>query len=142
VEKGSRTFGCAGDVSPKVRTGSRSLSERVGFGSREEKKGVSVMELESYCQNVGAELMGWKAKLGGVVNEFDHISSGDKEKVIQQVRELHMILEELEDRIHRLKTECPTEFAAENIDVKGTFKPFTSKWENVWPGVSPGDIGG
>lgn len=100
------------------------------------------MELDSYCGNVGAELMGWRAKLGTVVNEFDHIASGDKAKVIDQVRELHMILEELEDRIHRLKGECSTQWEPFNIDVKGTFKPFTSKWEDVWPGVSPGDIGG
>ena len=100
------------------------------------------MELDAYCGNVGAELMGWRTKLGTVVNELDHIASGDKAKVIHQVRELHMILEELEDRIHRLKTECSTEYGAENIDVKGSFKPFTSKWEEVWPGVSPGDIGG
>jgi len=100
------------------------------------------MELDSYCRNVGAELMGWHTKIGGVVNRLDHISSGDKSRVVDQVRELHMILEELEDRIHRLKAECPTQWEPDNIDVKGTFMPFASRWEEVWPGVSPGDIGG
>jgi predicted nuclease with TOPRIM domain len=100
------------------------------------------MDLKDYCGNVGIELSGWKARMYEVVRKLDKVSSGDKQKVVPMVNELHMILEELDDRVDRLRRECPTQWGPDKIDIEGKFQVMKTKWEEVWKNVSPGDIGG
>lgn len=100
------------------------------------------MDMKHYCGSVAIELNGWKAKMYDVVRKLDKVSSGDKQKVLPMVNELHMILEELDDRVDRLKRECPTEWAPDKIDIEGKLHIMKTKWEEVWKTVSPGDVGG
>ncbi len=100
------------------------------------------MDVKSYCDSLTAELTGWKAKVYDVVRKLDKMSSGDKEKVVSQVRELHMVIEELDDRIDRLKKECPLEWSPEKMELEGKFSGLKTKWENVWENIAPGDFGG
>ncbi len=64
------------------------------------------METIEYCDNIVAELSGLKDKMDSVLNKFDHASSDDKKRVINEVNELHKITDELDDRIKGLKREC------------------------------------
>jgi predicted nuclease with TOPRIM domain len=105
-------------------------------------KGGIFMDVKSYCDSLVVELTGWKAKVYDVVRKLDKMSSGDKEKVVSQVRELHVFIEELDDRIEKLKRECPIEWQPEKIELEGKFTGLKTKWESVWQNVSPGDIGG
>lgn len=100
------------------------------------------MDVNEYCGSLATELSGWKAKMYEVTSKFDKVSSGDKQKVIPMVNELHMILEELDDRVERLKRECPTQWEPDKIDIEGKFQPANTGWEEGWKSVSPGDIGG
>jgi hypothetical protein len=100
------------------------------------------MELESYCDGVAFELTGWKAKMYDVVRKLDRASTGDKTKVVPQVNDLHMIIEELDDRIGKLRTECPTEWAPAKEEMEKKFFHLKKNWEGVWENVSPGEIGG
>jgi hypothetical protein len=80
---------------------------------------------ENYCDNLLAELGGWKAKVNDMLGRIDKVSSGDKEKIIDQVRDLHMFAEELENRIDGLRTECPTDWEPSRIEMK---VPLTEKY--------------
>ena len=100
------------------------------------------MDVRDYCGSLAIELSGWKAKMYDVVRKLDKVSSGDKQKVVPMVNELHMILEELDDRVDRLKKECPAQWEPDKIDIEGKFKVMKTKWEEVWKNVSPADIGG
>jgi hypothetical protein len=71
------------------------------------------METQDYCDNMMAELSGWKSKIDNVVSKFDHASSNDKEGVINEVNELHKIGEEFDSRIKGLKRECAGGFNLE-----------------------------
>jgi len=100
------------------------------------------MDVQSYCNSLNIELTGWKAKVDDVVRKLDKVSSGDKEKVVLMVNELHMVTEELTDRIERLQKECPSEWEPEKIELAGKFSQLKTKWEEVWQNVSPADFGG
>ncbi len=100
------------------------------------------MEIKDYCGTLAAELGGWKTKMSDVTNKFDKVSSGDKQKVVPMVNELHMILEELDDRMERLKGECATQWGPENIGVEAKFQPGSAEGQEDGKGVSAGDIGG
>ncbi len=64
------------------------------------------METKDYCNNITAELSGWKSKIDSLVSKFDHAPSDDKKWVINEVDELHQITDELDKRIKGLKREC------------------------------------
>ena len=74
--------------------------------------------MPTYCDDLLAELGAWKAKINGIVTSMDRVSSGDKEKVIDQVRDLHMFVEELENRIEGLGAECPTVWEPGHIEME------------------------
>ncbi len=71
------------------------------------------METKEYCDNIMAELSGWKSKIDNVVSKLDHSSSNDKKGVINEVNELHNISDEFDYRIEGLKRECAGGFKLE-----------------------------
>ena len=100
------------------------------------------MELETYCENLAAELNAWKSKVNAVVRKLDETPSGEKENVVPEINELHMIIEELDDRVNKLRTECPTEWQLQRSQVEGRMAHLKHTWEGVWENVSPADAGG
>jgi len=106
------------------------------------KKGEKTMDAKSFCDSLIIELTGWKVKIYDVVRKLDKVSSGDKQKVVPMVNELHMVIEELTDRIERLKKDCPLHWAPEKIELEGKFSQLKTQWEEVWQNVSPADFGG
>jgi uncharacterized protein Yka (UPF0111/DUF47 family) len=90
------------------------------------------MELKDYCSNVSAELTGWKAKVYDIVRKLDKLSSGDKAKVADQVRDLHMLIEELEERIDRLSKECPTVWSSDQAEIEQKIRTVETYWKKAW----------
>lgn len=100
-------------------------------------------EVQNYCDNVVAELSVWKAKIYDVVRRIDKVSSGDKAKIGDQVNDLHMLIEEIENRIDRLRHECPTDWTSDQIEMESKFTQVKSALDEIWQNtLSPGDIGG
>jgi archaellum component FlaC len=104
--------------------------------------GVSEMDLSTYCGNLSKELTDWKAKIEVIVKELDRIPSGDKEKVVPEVNELHALVEGIEDRIERLKKDCPEEWSPDRIELDNKLTQITNIYEEVWENVSGADVGG
>jgi predicted nuclease with TOPRIM domain len=88
------------------------------------------------------ELASWKARVDDVVRKFDKASCGDKANVTPHINQLHMIVEELEDRISMLKTECQTAWEPEKMELENKLTHLKRTWEEVWHRTSPGDVGG
>jgi hypothetical protein len=99
-------------------------------------------DVQNYCDNVVTELSVWKAKIYDVVRRIDKASSGDKAKLGNQVNDLHMFIEELENRIDRLRRECPTDWKSDQIEMETKFTEVRATLDDVWKGISGGDIGG
>jgi len=99
-------------------------------------------DVQNYCDNVVAELSVWKAKIYDVVRKIDKLSSGDKAKVGDQVNDLHMFIEELENRIDRLRRECPMDWKPDQIEMESKFDHLKGKYNAIGASFSPGDIGG
>jgi hypothetical protein len=100
------------------------------------------MDLNAYCDNMTSELRDLKGRIDGVMARFDETSCADKSKVFPYFNQLHIMAEELNDRIETLKTECPTEWNPEKAELERRFGHYSRAWEGVWENVSPGEIGG
>lgn len=100
------------------------------------------MNVHSYCDNVVTELSVWKAKIYDVLRSIDKLSSGEKAKFVNQVNDLHILVEELENRMSRLRTECPTDWKADQIEMETKLDHLKGKMNDLHANFSPGDIGG
>ncbi len=77
------------------------------------------------------ELTAWKAKLYDMIRKIDKLSSGDKEKMLGNIGDLHNIVTELEDRISELKNECPTEWSPQKKQIDNAHVDMRSKYEET-----------
>lgn len=100
------------------------------------------MDIRDYCSGLQSELNGWRAKVQDVAVKFDRRATGDKDKVAHEIRNIHMIVEELSDRIERLKNACQTQWEPDNIELESSVTQRETNWQGVWDKVSPADIGG
>lgn len=100
------------------------------------------MELKDYCSNISTELTGWKAKAYDIVRRLDKVSSGDKAKVADQVKDLHILVEELENRIERLRKECPTEWSPDRMEIENKLSSVKTIWAELRDKIPGGWVGG
>lgn len=100
------------------------------------------MELQDYCRNVHIELSSWKAKIYEIVRKVDKLSSGDKAKIGNEVNDLHIIVEELSDRLSQLERECPTEWSPVRTEIQNKLQALGYKWEEAWKAYPGGFYGG
>ena len=87
------------------------------------------MDVQDYCKGMETEMTAWKAKLYDVMRKVDGLGSAEKEKVLPNIEDLHMLLEEMTDRVEKLKTECPSDWSPEkknieegSIDMRGKYE--------------------
>jgi len=87
------------------------------------------MDVKDYCKGMETEMTAWKAKLYDVMRKVDALGSAEKEKILPNIEDLHMYLEEMTDRIEKLKTECPSDWSPDkkeieegSIDMRGKYE--------------------
>jgi len=89
------------------------------------------MHVRDYCDNVAAELTGWKVKMYDVMRKLEKVPSGDKEKLQPYLNDIHMILESLNDRIAQLRTECPASWDPQKKEVDEVLGKIQTRWDEV-----------
>jgi hypothetical protein len=100
---------------------------------------MKTTEYKEYCDNLTFELAGWKEKIDNIVYQLDHLSTGEKEKVVGKVNGLHIISDEMAVRLQGLCSAC---------DIN--YEPQMEDHDVVWPvqsevtygKVSQSDFGG
>jgi hypothetical protein len=100
---------------------------------------MKTTEFKEYCDNLTFELSGWKDKIDHIVERFDHMSTGEKERFVGEVNGLHIISDELSDRLTGLNTACEMNWMPnrEEHDVA-----WPEQSEKTYARVSQSDFGG
>ena len=73
----------------------------------------------------------WKAKLYDVMRKVDKLGSAEKEKVLPNIEDLHMFLEEMTDRVETLKTECPSDWSPLKKELEDNSVNMRGKYEDT-----------
>ena len=89
------------------------------------------MDAIDFCKGIEMELTAWKAKIYDAIRKVEKLSSGDREKVLPNIQDIHIIVTELEDKIEALKTECPDEWSLQKKDIDDAHKDMRSKYEET-----------
>jgi hypothetical protein len=100
------------------------------------------MEVQDYCGAMSTELTAWKAKVYDVVRKLDKLETEGKGKILSNVEDMHMLIEDLGQRIDKLNKECPTEWNPQRQEIEGKMTNLRDNWQAVWGQVAAGDIGG
>lgn len=103
------------------------------------------MDVKDYCNGMETEMTAWKAKLYDVMRKVDGLGSDAKEKVLPNIEDLHMLLEEMSDRVENLKTECPSDWSPMKKDIEEGTVDMRGKYEETMEyigGASPVSIPG
>jgi hypothetical protein len=100
------------------------------------------MEIYDYCKSVNMELTVWKARLYDVISKIDHLPTGHKQRMYEEVNGLHIIMAELDERIEKLRTECPTEWKPAQDEIRGKFSGLSNKYNDTAGVLFDYDFGG
>ena len=90
------------------------------------------MDAKSYCDSVGHELTGLKAKLYDAMRKADKLAGAQKEKVQPLISELNGVMDDLDERIARLASECPAEFSSDQESIDGSISRVKDGWKRVY----------
>ena len=101
-----------------------------------------LMELQDYCRNLQEELSGWRSKVDDVRQRLDKLDTADKATIVSQVNDLHIIVEELGDRISRLEKECPVAWHPQKEEIQNKLQAMGYHWEETWQHAVGGNVGG
>ena len=89
------------------------------------------MDVLDYCKGMETEMATWKVKLYDVTRKFDKLGTAEKEKILPNVQDLHMLLEEMADRVGKLKTECPSDWSPVKKEIEADSVSLRSKYEET-----------
>jgi hypothetical protein len=101
---------------------------RINFHAKRRR----IMDVKDYCETVGNELAAWKGKMREVTQKANALSSADREKAEPIVKDLNAIMDDLDQRISVLASECPSEWSADKSDIDGKMSRAKDKWKEVW----------
>ena len=103
------------------------------------------MDVKGYCKSMESEVTAWKAKLYDVTRKVDQLGTAERDKVLPNVEDLHMLLQEMSDRVENLKTECPSDWSPlkkeieeGGIDMRGKYEDTMAYIGSAAPVSIPG----
>ena len=89
------------------------------------------MKVKEYCKYVDAELVAWKAKIYDVMSKMDKLSTGEKQRMFEEINGLHIVMAELEERVEKLRTECPVEWKPEQETIQAKLADLSSRYNDA-----------
>ena len=76
---------------------------------------VDTMQAMNCCKTMEAELTAWKANVYDIVRSIEKLPGGEKDKILPNIEDLHMLIAEMDDRIDRIREDCTPETGIQDI---------------------------
>lgn len=89
------------------------------------------MEIKDYCRYVDSELTIWKARLYDVISKMDSLPTDKKQRMFEEVNGLHIVVSDLENRIEKLRKECPLAWEPEQQAIQSRFSELYDKYKEA-----------
>ncbi len=105
------------------------------------------MKARNCCKTMEAELTAWKANVYDIVRNMEKMPGGEKEKILPNIEDMHMLIAEMDDRIDQIRENCTPETGIDDIwTERKAFDTGISKIrvsaEEAMQGLGAGDFGG
>jgi hypothetical protein len=76
------------------------------------------MKARNCCKTMQAELTAWKANVYDIVRKMEELPAGDKEKILPNIEDLHILIAEMDDRIEQIIANCTPETCIDDIQTE------------------------
>ena len=76
---------------------------------------VDTMQAMNCCKTMEAELAAWKANVYDIVRSIEKLPGGEKDKILPNIEDLHILIAEMDDRIDQIRENCTPETGIADI---------------------------
>ena len=73
------------------------------------------MKARNCCKTMEAELTAWKANVYDIVRHMENLPGGEREKILPNIEDLHILITEMDDRIDQIRENCTPEMGIADI---------------------------
>ena len=73
------------------------------------------MKARNCCKTMQAELTAWKANVYDIVRKIEELPGGEKDRILPNIEDLHMLISEMDDRIEYIRDNCTPETGIDDI---------------------------
>ena len=76
------------------------------------------MKDRNCCKTMEMELTSWKAIVYDIARKMDNLPGGEKEKILPNIKDLHILIEEMDTRIDQIRDNCTPETGMDDIQTE------------------------
>jgi hypothetical protein len=80
---------------------------------------------------MSTELTAWKAKMYDTVRKLDKLGTAEREKVLPNIEDMHMLIEDMATRVDQLNRECPSEWSPQKQAIDNAHVDMRTKYEEA-----------
>ena len=73
------------------------------------------MKARNCCKTMEAELTAWKANVYDIVRAMETLPGGEKEKILPNIEDLHILITEMDERVDQIRENCTPETGIDDI---------------------------
>ena len=105
------------------------------------------MKARNCCKTMQAELTAWKANVYDIVRKMEDLRGSDRERILPNIEDLHMLISEMDDRIEYIRDHCTPETGIDDIRTEREefdkhLATLRMKSEEAMKGLGAGNFGG
>jgi hypothetical protein len=105
------------------------------------------MMARNCCKTMQAELTAWKASVYDIVRKMEMLPGGEKDRILPNIEDLHMLISEMDDRIEYIRDNCTPETCIDDIRTEREefdkhLATLRVKTDEAMRGLGAGDFGG
>ena len=76
------------------------------------------MKARNCCKTMEMELTAWKAIVYDIARKMDKLPGSEKEKILPNIKDLHILIEEMDTRIDQVRENCTPETGMDDIQTE------------------------
>jgi len=93
------------------------------------------MDVKDFCSAMESEMTSWKAKLYDTMRKVDKLGTAEREKMLMNIQDLNMLVDDMANRVEQLRTECPSDWSPIKKDLEQGTVDMRSKYEETMEAI-------
>lgn len=90
-----------------------------------------MMDVKDFCKGMSMELMVWKAKMYDAMRKMDKLGTAERQKMLANIEDIHIIIAELEEKVSLLDKECPSDWSGIKQEIDQGHVDMRAKYEDT-----------
>lgn len=89
------------------------------------------MDVKDFCSAMESEMTSWKAKMYDAMRKINKLGTAEKEKILMNIQDLNMLMDDMAQRVEQLRTECPSDWSPIKTELEQGSLDMRSKYEET-----------